>query len=137
MTPVGHAVVLLDEAVGRVRFAALGRESRHDPVGVVVSKVISAIPEFRKSVEDKQIRKNGMTISGAWPTTGRHIFDWEIDSWGERAGDVILKFNLWGESFRDGISYRANIATIDRLVPKISKWFYSVKTKVKKAGVTA
>jgi len=118
------------------RFVTMGREKKYDPVGYVLNRFYKAIPEFDKSVVTKEPRNNGWTISGSWPTKGRQIFDWEIDTWGEREGDVVIKINLFsGKGDPLGISYRTTVATVDKLVPKFFRWFQEQKAEIKK-GVT-
>jgi hypothetical protein len=120
------------------RFATMGREKsgKHDPVGYVLERFYKAIPDFDKSIVTKEPRLNGWTISGSWPVRGKQIFDWEIDTWGESGGDVIIKINLFsGKGQPLGIVYRTTVATVDKLVPKFFRWFEEQKAEIKK-GVT-
>jgi len=117
------------------KFMTPGREGRgkHDPVGYVLGKFFNSTPEFDKSLVERQRRKNGWTLRGAWPSTGRKIFDWEFDVWGERGGEVVVKFAMWSnEGLIDGLSFRTNVGTVDRLIPKfLRKYFYPMKAMAK------
>jgi hypothetical protein len=116
-------------------FLTPGKEGKgkYDYVGKVAERFFKSTPEFERSVVEKTSRKNGWTIRGSWPSSGRQVFDWEFEIWGERGGDVIVKFNIWSaKGTNDGISYRSNVATVDKLVPKFVRWFQARKGQFKK-----
>lgn len=121
------------------RFTTPGKRgsAKVDKVGIVVSKFVNAMPEIARSIEDREQKRNGIILRGAWPTTGRKILDWEIDAWGESGGDVIFKMSMWNKSgYEDGQSWRVTLADVDRSVPKFLRKFYvptllAVKTKGK------
>ncbi len=116
-------------------FLTPGKEGKgkYDYVGKVAKKFFLSSPELERSLVEKTRRKNGWTLRGSWPSSGRQVFDWEFEIWGERAGDVIVKFNIWSaKGTRDGISYRSNVATVDKLVPKFVRWFQVRKSQFKK-----
>lgn len=133
---LGTSIRLLRSAVFEARqFVTPGKKGRgkHDPVGIVLDRMYKASPEFARSEVDRDARRNGWTITGAWPSSGRHILDWEFDVWGERGGDVIVKVNVFYPSGKgDGISYRANVATVGKIAPKFARWFQEQKALAKK-----
>ena len=128
---------LRESSRGARKFVTPGKsgKGKHDYVGLVLEKFFYSTPEFERSLESKKSRPNGWTLRGAWPSSGKHILDWEFDVWGERGGDVIVKVNLRGPNGEnDGISYRANLATADRIVKKFVRWFQAKKTQMRKLG---
>ena len=125
-----------DTAMGEARqFVTPGKEGRgkYDPVGIVIARMFNVSPEFARSEVERISRRNGWTITGAWPSSGRHILDWEFDVWGERGGDVIVKVNIvYASGKGDGISYRTNVATVGKLAPKFARWFQVQKMLAKR-----
>ena len=126
-------VDFLSEVIG---FITPGKKGfgKHDPVGYVVRRFFKSTPELESSLVQKQARKNGWTLNGSWPSSGKHIFDWEIDAWGERGGMVVLKFTMWSArgGIIDGLSFKTNIGTVDKLIPKfLRKYFYPMKAQAK------
>lgn len=123
----------LSEAIG---FITPGKRGywKHDPVGYVVKRFFKSTPELENSLVQKQARRNGWTLNGAWPSSGKHIFDWEIDAWGERGGMVVLKFSMWSAKggIIDGLSFKTNVGMVDKLIPKfLRKYFYPMKAQAK------
>jgi hypothetical protein len=133
MSSLASAVSILREARTFVTLGKSGR-GKHDYVGLVLERFFYSTPEFEKSLESQKARRNGWALRGAWPSSGKHIFDWEIEAWGERGGGVVVKVYMWdAKGGMKGISYRTTLATVDRLVPKfLRKFFYPVKSKMKK-----
>ena len=122
------------------RFTTPGKRgsAKVDKVGIVVSKFVNAMPEIARSIEDREQKRYGIILRGAWPTTGRKILDWEIDAWGESGGDVMFKMSMWSrEGGEEGQVWRINIADVDRTIPKFLRKFLiptimSMKAKGKK-----
>lgn len=134
----GHAESLsgvVDWLAEAVRFATPGKEKRgkHDPVAYVLRTFFHSTPEFEASMEEKVARRNGWTVRGAWPTTGKHIFDWEFEVWGERNGGVVVKFTMWGQKgMIDGHTFTTTVATVGKLAPKfVRKYFLPMKAEAK------
>jgi len=129
-----ESLIFLDEAR---RFVTVGKagKGKHDNVGIVLDRFYSIVPEFARSEEERQSRANGWTLRGAWPTSGKHLLDWEIETWGERGGDVIVKINLWDKKgLFDGISYRVNVATAGKVAVKFWRWFQQRKEEIKRGS---
>jgi hypothetical protein len=128
----------IDEAVlsERVWFSTLGSKGKgtKDPVGYVTSQFFHSTPELEKSLVDVKQNRNGWIVQGSWPSSGPQVFDWELETWGERGGAVVVKFNMWSARGRmDGQNYRTTVATVDKLVPKfLKKVFYPTKAAMKR-----
>lgn len=127
------SVELLREARTFITPGKSGR-GKYDRVGLVLEKFFHSTPEFERSLVNKKKRPNGWTLKGSWPSSGRQVFDWEMEVWGESGGDVIVKTNLWGaKGGQDGISYRVTLATVDKDVQRwLRKFFYPAKAMMKR-----
>lgn len=128
---LASSVLFLREAR---RFVTLGREDKHDPVGIVLEKFFLSTPDFGKSVVNKEKRKNGWTLTGSWPSSGKQIFDWEMEVWGERGGDVVVKMNMWSGDgkYNDGIVYRVTLGNVDKSLERwLRKFYYPAKSEMK------
>ena len=112
-------------------------KGKYDFVGIVLEKYFNAIPEFRKSEVEREPRKNGWTISGSWPTSGRHVFDWQLEAWGEPSGDVIVRTIFWDVNGRQyGDSYRSTVASSDKAVSHwMRKFAGPTVMKLKKGSI--
>ena len=133
------AILTLSEAARSARaFVTPGKEGRgkHDKVGIVLEKFFRSTPEFERSLVTKEKRRNGWTLTGSWPSSGRQVFDWEMEVWGESGGDVIVKTNIWGtKGDREGTSYRVTVANVDKAIERwLRKFFYPVKATMKRAA---
>jgi hypothetical protein len=128
------AVVLLQEA--KRLFITPGKDGRgkHDRVGIVLEKFFKSTPEFERSFVSKKKRPNGWTLRGSWPSSGRQVFDWEMEAWGESGGDVVVKTNMWStKGGSEGTSYRVTLANVDKAVPRyLKKYFYPTKASMKR-----
>jgi hypothetical protein len=116
------------------RFVSAGKKGRYDPLGIVLTAFYKAIPEFERSRAGSPVkRKNGFTVQGSWPSSGRQVFDWEMEAWGERGGEVIVKINLWSAKGRnEGITYRTVVPRANAVAKKFRKWFLMHKETMKK-----
>lgn len=126
-----NAVEILSEAS---RLLSARSKKKQSDLEYIADKFFKSVPDFEDSLAEKQDRSNGITMSGAWPVTGKHVYDWEIDVMGQRGGDFVVKFSMWGADgkYFDGHSFNTNIATVDRLVPKfVTKYFLPMKNRAK------
>ena len=116
-------------------FITPGKSGRgkHDRVGIVLEKFFRSTPEFERSFVSKKSRPNGWTLKGSWPSSGKQIFDWEMEAWGESGGDVIVKTNLWStKGGSQGTSYRVTLANVDKTIGRwLRKFFYPTKAIMK------
>lgn len=109
-----------------------------DYVGYVITRFYNSVPDFDRSVVNVERRPKAFTITGSWPSSGKQVFDWELEAFGERGGSVVVKLNMWSNAGRqDGETFRTNIATVDKLIPKfVRKYYNPIKERMKKeAGV--
>jgi len=126
------AVDLLRERRAFITPGSQGR-GKLDRVGIVLQKFFGSTPEFERSLVSKKKRVNGWTLRGSWPSSGRQVFDWEMEAWGESGGDVIVKTSMWsGKGGMEGTSYRVTLANVDKAVPRwLRKYFYPTKAAMK------
>lgn len=122
------------------RFVTLGKgeKGQHDSVGYVMKRFYYSVPDFENSVVNIEKKAGGWIVNGSWPSSGKQVFDWEFDVWGERGGSVVVKLNMWSQSGRaDGETFRTTVATVDKLIPKfVRKYYLPIKEVMKKeAGV--
>lgn len=121
------------------RFRTKGiKPGEQDAVGYVMTKFYNSVPDFDRSVVEIDRRVNSFSARGSWPSSGRQVFDWDLEVWGERGGAVVVKLNMWSSAGRsDGETFRTTVATVDRLIPKfVSKYYGPIKDRMKKeAGV--
>jgi hypothetical protein len=124
-----------DDLHERERFDTLGSKGRdtEDQVGYVTSMFFHSTPEFERSLVSREAKRNGWVLQGSWPLSGRSVFDWEFDIWGERGKAVVVKFNMWDMDGRnEGQTYRTTVATVRRVVLKfLSKVFVPAKMRAK------
>ena len=76
------------------------RARKLDPIKKFFLDYYRAVPEFPRSIAGR-IKKSGTIgyiAQGSWPSSGRQVFDWELEVWKDKR-DLIIKVNLWG---RDG-----------------------------------
>jgi hypothetical protein len=117
-----------------LKFVTKGKEGKHDPVGVVLTDLFAAMPEFAGSIMDKDARRNGWTLRGVWPQRGKQLFQWEVEAWGERGGDVVFKVNLWADKgWHDGWNFRTGIPRSKKVAKKFRKWFVARKAEIEKS----
>ena len=91
-----------------------------DPIKSLFMAFMRLIPEFQKSrVGNVQASgSKGYLAQGSWPTSGRQIFDWELELWQDKK-DFILKYNLWSAKGKNaGDSYRLSPSRMQRFMPK-------------------
>ena len=122
------------------RFITLGkgRRGQTDPVGYVMGRFYNSVPDFDRSVVNTEKKRNGWIVNGSWPSSGKQVFDWEFDVWGESGGSVVVKFGMWSaRGTPGGQNYRTTVATVDKLIPKfLRKVYFPDKEAMKKeAGV--
>jgi hypothetical protein len=137
MVSLDTALNLLGEAR---RFITKGKERRgqHDPVGYITTRFYNSVPDFDRSVVNIRKLANSFIIEGSWPSSGKQVFDWALETWGEQGGTVVVKLNMWSNTGRaDGETFRTTVATVDKLIPKfIRKYYGPIKAAMKKeAGV--
>ena len=117
-------------------FSTLGAKGKgiNDPVGYVTSQFFNSTKELERSVVDIQKNRNGWIIQGSWPSSGPQVFDWELETWGERGGAVVVHFRMWsGKGTEGGQNYRTTVATVNKLVPKfLKKVFIPTKAEMKR-----
>lgn len=127
-----------DDMHERVHFDTLGAKGSgtEDAVGYVTSLFFHSTPEFEKSLETTKSNRNGWVLRGKWPSSGKEVFDWEFDIFGERGKSVVVKFNMWDvNGWNDGQAYRVTVATVPRAVKKfLSKVFRPAKAKAQQAA---
>lgn len=128
------SVAVLREATRTFVTPGKSGRGKHDRVGLVLEKFFKAAPELEKSLVEKQSRPNGWTLKGSWPSSGRQVFDWEMEVWGDRGGDVIVKTNLWSTKGGSlGETYRVTLANVDKAIPRwLRKFFYPAKAEMKR-----
>ena len=126
-------VDMLSEARKRW-FSTPGKRGKFDPVGIILGRFFNYVPELEKSIVETDKRPNGWTLRGSWPSSGKWVFDWEMEAWKERDGGVVVKTIMFGKSGPPwGEVYRTTVATVDRAVPKWArKYFYPAKAEMKR-----
>lgn len=128
------SICVLREA--RRSFITPGKDGRgkHDRVGLVLEKFFHSTPEFERSLVSQDKRPNGWTLTGSWPSSGRQMFDWEMEVWGQGGGEVVVKTNLWSrDGYTDGQSWKVTLANVDKTVLKwLRKFFYPLKAEMKR-----
>ena len=132
LSSLKSAVLFLREARTFVTPGKRGK-GKYDYVGIVLERFFYSTPEFERSLVSKVKRPNGWTLQGSWPSAGRQLFDWEMEVWGERGGQVVVKTNMWSrDGFNDGQSWKVTLANVDSTVPKwLRKFFYPTKALMK------
>ena len=132
MESVRDAVAWLSEVV---EFVTPGREKKgkFDAPGYVLSHFFHSTPEFEASLVEKIPRRGGWIVRGAWPSSGRHVFDWEFDVTGDRGGQVTVKFTMWGQDgIIDGHTFTTTAAVVPKLAKKfVRKYFIPMKVEAK------
>ena len=110
-----------------------------DTVTHVKEIFLRSSPEFLRSVVSEQHNRNGWVIRGAWPSSGKKIFDWEFDIFGEGRGSVVIRFNVWdSEGNNDWQAYRATIATANKTARKfVQKTFLPMKANARMVANSA
>lgn len=110
-----------------------GTRGKVDRVGIVLEKFFYSVPDFERSLVSTKSRPGGWTLRGSWPSSGKQIYDWEIEVWGERSGDVVVKTNMWSTKGGElGQTYRVTLANVDKSMDHWRrKWFWPTKAEMK------
>lgn len=108
--------------------------SAKDPLVIIGNKFFRSVKDLGDSVVEKEVVPNRMTFRGSWPSMGKQVYDWELEVGGEGRGQYVVMFSMWAASgkYKEGHTFRVNLSTVDRVIPKfVAKYFLPMKNNVK------